>query len=224
MIKVAVVNRFTLHREGLLGLLREHEDLEVIGEAEDGYGAVELVRRGRPDVVLLEVMLPRKDGIEAAKEIVGLGVRTKVLAMAAYGTVHLALRILRAGAQGFIHWNSRTAELVSAIKLVHSGKTYLPPELQHVFAERYFRLGAGQSLEELLSDREFQVARLIASGYSNREIANQLYISIKTVDTHRANLLRKLLLRNNADITRFAIQHGLIQSDLMAAAPPSIPE
>lgn len=220
VITTLIVDPLTLPREGLRALLKERQGIEVIGEAADGFEVLTLTKRLSPDVVLLELVLPRKDGIDTTKELVALRNGSKVLAMTLYGTVELAFRVMRAGARGFIPKSCSSGELVEAIRTVYSGKTYLPPGLQQIFAERYFRDEAGHGPGELLSDREFQVTCLLASGCSNHEIAEQLRISVKTVDTHRANLLRKLCLRNNSDLTRFAIRHGFIgcESPLVPSA------
>lgn len=221
MITILIVDTLTLPREGLRALLKNWEGIEVVGEAADGAEALTLTKRLSPNVILLELMLPRKDGIDVTKELVAIRSSSKILAMTLYGSAELAFRVMRAGARGFIPKSCCCGELQKAIRTVYSGRTYLPSSLQQVFAERYFGADTGGA-RELLSDREFQVTCLLASGASNHEIAKQLRISVKTVDTHRANLLRKLHLRNNADLTRFAIQHGLIQCEipLLPAAEP----
>ncbi|HYU33712.1 MAG TPA: response regulator transcription factor [Thermoanaerobaculia bacterium] len=225
MIRLAIADDFTLHREGLRCLLETHPDILVVGEAADGTAAVDLTRKENPDVLLLETAMPGKDGLDAIKEIVAHGLRSRILAMTMQGTAHLVLRLMRAGAHGVIL--RRTCgfkDLLGAIGLVRAGRTYLPPEIRQTFAERYYRTGAGEDPTEQLSDREFQVARFLASGYTNQEIAERLCISIKTVDTHRANILRKLGLRNNSDITRFAICQRLISCEIPVEDSVSTPE
>lgn len=224
MIRLAIADVFTLHREALRCLLETHPDIRVVGEAADGVAAVDVVRKENPDVILLDVALPRKDGLDAIKEIVALGLRSRILAMTMQGTAHLVFRLMRAGAHGVVLLRTcGFRDLLGAIGQVRAGRNYLPPEVLQTFSERYYRLGAGQDPAERLSDREFQVVRFLASGYTNQEIAARLCISVKTVDTHRANILQKLGLRNNSDITRFAIREGLIPCELpteVAVSPP----
>ena len=211
MVRIAIADDHVLVREGLRRLLSEQHDIEIVGEAADGFAAVELVRRQRPDVLLLDITMPGKDGLEATKEISALGEDTKILILTMHPEEQYALRTLRAGARGFIVKNAKPTELLEAIRQVHQGRHYLPPELEHIFAEHYVLPGDRKQPLERLSEREFQVLRLLAAGLSNREIAARLHITIKTVESHRSHLLKKLHLRNNSDLTRFALQYELIE-------------
>jgi DNA-binding NarL/FixJ family response regulator len=211
MIRVVIADDHSLVREGLRRILDEQFDIEVVGEAKDGKEAVELAGRLRPDVILLDISMPGKDGLDATKEIRALDTRTKILILTIHNEEHYALRTLRAGAHGFIFKGAKSEDLVRAIHDLDRGLRYLPPELERIFAELYVCPRAPGTLTEALTDREFQVLRLIALGHTNREVAEKLRISVKTVDTHRRNILKKLQLRNNADLTRFAIQHGIIE-------------
>ncbi len=211
MIRVVIADDHSLVREGLRRIVDERFDIQVVGEAKDGREAVELVRSLRPDVLLLDISMPGKDGLEAAKEIRALDVHTKILILTIHNEEHYALRTLRAGAHGFIFKGAKSGDLLRAIYDLHRGLRYLPPKLERIFAELYVQPKAPSTLTEAISDREFQVLRMIALGHTNREVADKLRISVKTVDTHRRNILRKLKLRNNADLTRFAIQHGMIE-------------
>ena len=210
VITVAIAYSFALHREGIRCLLDRQPDLAVTGEASDGLAAVELVRRTRPNILLLDLSIPLKDGLDATRDVVALGGGTKVLALSGMISRGYVLRVLRAGAQGFVSKSAGGEELVRAIHKVHLGETYLPGDLQRIFAERYFRNDVEKDAEELLTDREFQVLCLLALGHTNKEIGGTLHISVKTVDTHRMNLLRKLHLRNNADLARFAIRSQIV--------------
>lgn len=210
VITVAIAYSYTLHREGLRCLLGGHPDLQVAGEAADGLAAIELARSSRPDVLLLDLAMPGKDGLEATKDIVALGGGTKVVALGGVAPRGYVLRVLRAGARGYVCKSAGVEELVRAIHKVHRGDTYLPGDLQRIFAERYFRSDLERDADELLTDREFQVLCLLALGHTNKEIGGRLSISVKTVDTHRMNVLRKLHLRNNADLARFAIRSQLV--------------
>jgi two-component system, NarL family, invasion response regulator UvrY len=211
MIRVAIADDHALVREGLRRMIGGSDTLEVVGEAADGAEAIALVRELCPDVLLLDISMPRKDGIEATSEITAMGVETRILILSMHADEQYALRTLRAGAHGFIWKGSRFEELVKAIAEVAAGNRYLPPEIEQAFADKYLSPDADKSPVELLSKREFQVMCYLANGMTNREIAQLLEISIKTVDTHRGHVLKKLKLRNNSDITRFAIQNGYIQ-------------
>lgn len=192
-------------------MLSGSDVIAVIGEACNGAEAVKLVNDLRPDVLLLDITMPVKDGIEATTEITNMEVDTKILILSMHSDEQYALRTLRAGANGFISKGARLEELLKAITDVRNGNRYLPDHIAKSFAEKHIQPDADKPLAELLSKREFQVMNYLASGLTNREIAKLLDISIKTVDTHRGHVLRKLKLRNNSDITRFAIQHGYIQ-------------
>jgi two-component system, NarL family, invasion response regulator UvrY len=211
MIRVAIADDHALVREGLRKMLSGSDVIAVIGEACNGAEAVKLVNELKPDVLLLDITMPVKDGIEATTEITNMEVDTKILILSMHSDEQYALRTLRAGASGFISKGARLEELLKAITDVKNGNRYLPDHIAKSFAEKHIQPDADKPLAELLSKREFQIMNYLASGLTNREIAKLLDISIKTVDTHRGHVLRKLKLRNNSDITRFAIQHGYIQ-------------
>jgi len=211
MIKVAIADDHALVREGLRRMLAGSDVINVIGEASNGAEAVDMVQELEPDVLLLDITMPVKDGIEATTEITGLPVKTKILILSMHSDEQYALRTLRAGASGFISKGARLEELLKAITDVRDGNRYLPGHIAKSFAEKHIQPDSDKPLAELLSKREFQVMNYLASGMTNREIAKLLDISVKTVDTHRGHVLKKLKLRNNSDITRFAIQHGYIQ-------------
>ena len=209
-IRVIIVDNYRFFREALSQILKNQPDIEVVGEACDGLDALDMIRKTSADVVILEPLIPKKDGIDMTRDIVAMERNIQVLVLTMDTTDHNAFRMLRAGATGWLPKTVGSDELLQAIHTVADGKVYLPERLQRVFAERYVRPESIGQPEENLSDREFQVMRLLASGKTNREISELLFIGVKTVDTHRANLLRKLSLRNNSDITRFAIRNGFI--------------
>lgn len=211
MIRVAIADDHALVREGLRRMLSGSDLIEVIGEVANGAEAVKLVCDFKPDVLLLDITMPVKDGIEATSEIAAMDVHTKILILSMHSDEQYALRTLRAGASGFISKGARLEELLKAITEVRAGNRYLPEHIAKSFAEKHIRPDSDKPLAELLSKREFQVMSYLASGMTNREIAKLLDISVKTVDTHRGHVLKKLKLRNNSDVTRFAIQHGYIQ-------------
>lgn len=211
MIRVAIGDDHVLVREGLRRILGERGSIEIVGEAGNGNEAVELTKVHKPDVILLDISMPEKDGIQATHEIVAMGGPTKVLILTMHTDEHYALRAMRAGALGFVLKDAKAEELIAAIRRVANGERYLPADLERSFAQRYLQPDSELSPTRLLSKREFEVMCLLATGLNNREIADRLAISVKTVDSHRAHVLKKLNLRNNSDITRFAIQHGFIE-------------
>ncbi len=210
MIRVAIADDHALVRQGLHRILAAEVDVRVVGEAQDGEEALRLVRATHPDVLILDLSMPGKDGLEAIREIRAQGVHTRVLVLTMHNEEHYALRTLRAGAHGFLYKGADSEELVRAVRAVARGVPYMPPEIERAFAEKFVHPEEADPAERL-TDREFQVLRLLAQGLTNREIAAELGIRIKTVDSHRRRILKKLGLRNNAELTRFAIRHGLVE-------------
>ena len=211
MIRIGIVDQFALLREALRHCLEAEADFQVVGEAGSGFGAVELVRRENPDILLLETAIPNKDGIDTAKEILRHQGNTQIVVLTTETAPHHAYRMMRAGVRGYLSKTARSGEVITAVRTVHGGEVYLHGDLQRIFAEWHLHPKRDSHPEEQLSDREYQVLRLLALGNTNREIAAELMISVKTVDTHRANLLKKLRLRNNADLTRFAVRHNFVE-------------
>ena len=207
MIRVAIAEDHTLVREALRHLLTQSGKVQVIGEATNGREAVELVQKSRPDVLLLDISMPEKDGLQASMEIAAQGGSTRVLMLSMHTDDSYAVRAIRAGAAGYMQKSAKIDDLIEAIEAVHAGKRVVPPGVEEMLEKGNADMGPAQ----VLSQREFQVMGYLAAGMTNREIARLLSISVKTVDTHRGHVLKKLKLRNNSDITRFAIQHGLVQ-------------
>jgi DNA-binding NarL/FixJ family response regulator len=212
MIRVLLVDDHKLLREGVRQLLAGSDEVEVVGEAANGNQAIQLVEQLRPDVAIVDLSMPRKDGIEVTSEIRALDLDTRVLILTMFSDEQHAVRTLRAGASGFISKTAELEELVRAIKEVHSGRRYLPADIANDISDEVVAGAPAKRPAEILSKREFQVMCYLAGGLTNREIAVELGISVKTVDTHRGHVLKKLYLRNNADITRFAIRNGFVEA------------
>lgn len=212
IIRIAIVDDNAIMRQALPSALLGEEDLKVTATSGDAFEAIELARNREVDILLLEPMMPGKEGIDLIKDIATLNRDIKVMVLTRDDTPSRAFRILRAGAMGWMSKRTDLEQLIQAIRTVHSGRVFLPRALQTIFAEKYVHPEAVGHPEDQLSDREYQVMTLLASGHTNREIAEILFIGVKTVDTHRANLIRKLGLRNNADVTRYAIRHGVIKA------------
>lgn len=211
MIKVLLVDDHALVREGLRRLLQDYDDIEVIGEACDGQEALRLVRQNQPDVTVMDLSLPGLDGIEATKRVISEGLTTRVLILTMHANEAYAVRVLQAGARGFVGKGAPSQDVVGAIRKIAAGGCYLPPALMEALPKRYARKDGGDSPLQTLSDRELQVLKLLAEGRTSREIAQDLHLSAKTVDTYRARLLAKLELETTADLIRFALRHGVIE-------------
>lgn len=205
MIRVAIAEDHTLVREALKTLLENSGRCEVVGEAATGDEAVQLVAQRQPDVLLLDSAVPGKDGLEAITDIAEMQVPTRVLVVSMHSDDSYAVRAVRAGAAGYVNKTARVNELMAAIDAIVAGQRVVPDGVDTAAKP-------ASSPAQVLSPREFQVLGHLASGLTNREIAKMLEISVKTVDTHRGHVLKKLKLRNNSDLTRFAMQHGLLQA------------
>lgn len=208
--KVVILSGYQLLLEGLRRILAETPWIDLVAEVRDPMTLIEVSKRDQPDVVLLEVSELARDILDLLSELRRWHTKTRLLVLAPNRSNPLVLRMLRTGAHGFLSHRATAQEVVGAIRTVSSGRIYLTPELERMCAERYLGTSDQRSPEERLSNRELQVLCFLARGSNHHEIARTLYISVKTVDTHRCNLLRKLELRNNSDLTRFALEHGLI--------------
>ena len=210
MIKILLADDHALVREGLRRLLQDYPDFKVVGEASDGQETLRAVRQLQPDVVLMDLSMPELDGIETTKRIVEERLPAKVLILTMHANEEYAMRVLQAGARGFIGKGALSQEVTEAIRKVAAGGISLPPALVEALPKRYVRKGEDSPLETL-SDRELQVLKRLAEGRTGREIAQELHLSTKTVDTYRARLLTKLELNTTADLIRFALRNGVIQ-------------
>lgn len=209
MITVLVVDDHALVREGLCRLLENESDIKVVAQTGSGQEAVRLCEELKPNVVVLDYGLPDMDGLATTAEIVPLETGARVLILTMYANEEYAIRLIRAGAAGFIVKGEPPAELVMAVRKVAAGGTYVSPA---ILEKMVGRMGDPQSdaPESALSDREIQVLVKLARGATTREVSEELHLSISTVETYRSRILEKLSLRNNSDLTRFAIRRRLI--------------
>ena len=211
--RIVIAEDHTILREGLRALLSSDPEFDVVGEAEDGRDAIQCVEKLVPDLILMDLSLPRMNGMDAIREIKKQCPKTKVLALTVHRTEEYILATLRAGADGYVLKDATHAELVMGIKSVLKGKPYLSPGVSDKVIEGYLEgrktLRSGTPWETL-TQREREVLKLIAEGYKNREIADYLYINVKTVEKHRANLMTKLDLHNTSALTAFAMEKGLV--------------
>ncbi|HZD41083.1 MAG TPA: response regulator transcription factor [Terriglobales bacterium] len=213
-IKVLIADDHTLFREGVQALISKCEDIEVVGEAANGADAIEGVRKLRPDIVLMDVAMPGLGGLEATLELKKISPQVKVLVLTQYDNQEYLYRFLRAGVSGYVLKRAAGAELVSAIRAVHNGGTFLHPDIAPAVIEGYlgnFSPAWQDDPYEALTDREKQVLKLVAEGQTNKEIAEALKISIKTAMAHRANISDKLGIHNRAELVKFALQRGIIE-------------
>ena len=209
MIRVLIADDHAIVRHGLKQILAETDDLIVAGEAETGFQAIKMARQDTFDVILLDISLPDRNGIEVLSQIKKTHPRLAVLMLSMHTEHEFAVRALKAGASGYLNKQSAPVQLVTAIRQVAVGRKYISAALAEELANS---LGGDteQPLHEMLSDREFQTLRLIASGKSLSAISDELSLSPKTVSVYRARLLEKLDLRNNSDLTRYAIKNKLV--------------
>ena len=208
--RIVLVEDHGIVRQGLKILLSSNSDYKIVGEAEDGLAAIRCIMKHKPCLVLIDLRLPKMSGLEVIADIKKRSPAVKVLVLTAHKSEELVYAVLSAGANGFITKSGTYTELDIAIKTVLSGKTYLCPEISGKVVERYLK--GAKSVEprtkwDTLTQREREVLNLIAEGNKNKEIANDLCISVKTVETHRANLIKKLDLHNSAALAAYAIEN-----------------
>ncbi len=216
MIRVLLVEDHALVRAGLRALLERAGDIHVLGEASNGQEGVELTRNLKPDVVIMDIMMPRLNGIQAAEHIQSLKLSAQVLLLSMYSEEGLVHQALQSGAKGYVLKTSVSEELLEAVRSVARGETYLSATISSIAMESTFHSSAAQSNNPLdsLSPREKEILQLIAEEHTSLEIAELLFISEKTVEKHRANLMEKLHVRNLAGVVRLAIKYGLIDKDI----------
>lgn len=209
MIRLAIADDHAVVRRGMRQIVAEAGDIEVVGEAAD-YGELSaLLRRQGCDVLLLDIAMPGKGGIEILKSLRAQHPRLRVLVLSMYPEELYALRALRAGAAGYLNKSSAPEKLLEAIRQVAGGRRFITPRLAEALAERLAE-PAERPLHEALSDREFQVLRLLAAGRRLSEVAAELALSPKTVSVYRARVLEKLRVRTTAELARYAVEHRLI--------------
>lgn len=215
MIRVLLAEDHVMVRAGLRALLERDKSIKVIGEASNGQAAVDLTVELKPDVLVLDIMMPRLNGIQAAEQIRTLELNVKILFVSMYSDAGLVHQALQTGANGYILKTSAAEELLEAIRAVARGERYLGETISSMEMESSFRLNLKQVNNplELLSPREKEILQLIAEEYTSGEVANILSISSKTVEKHRASLMEKLQVRNLAGLVRFAIKYGLIDKN-----------
>jgi DNA-binding NarL/FixJ family response regulator len=209
-LQIFLADDHAVVREGLKALINSQPDMQVIGEAEDGRAACQRARDLQPDIVILDVSMPYLNGAQAAEQLKRACPNARVLALTVHEDTGYLRQLLKAGAAGYVLKRSAAEELIRAIRIVAAGGIYLDPNLAGRLVDRFVRKPSTNDALQAsdLSDREAEVLRLMAQGYSNKEIAAQLNISIKTVETYKARSMEKLGLHSRVEIVRYALQQG----------------
>lgn len=211
--RIAIAEDHTILREGLRALLISEPDFEVVCEAGDGRDAIQCIEMHRPDLILMDLSMPKMNGLEAIREIKKRNQGTRVMALTVHKSEEYILATLQAGADGYLLKDTTQSELVSAIRHILSGKRYLSPGVSEKVIEGYLeerRIVKTKTTWDTLTKREREILKLIAEGYKNKEIADYLCVSLKTVEKHRTNLMKKLDIHNVATLTAFAMEKGLL--------------
>jgi two-component system, NarL family, response regulator NreC len=222
-IRVMIVDDHAILRAGLKMLVNAQADMEVVSEAPDGEKAIQEVRETRPDVTLLDLTMPRVGGMKALQEITRNCQETRVLVLTMHDDPAYLRSALAAGASGYLLKRAVDAELIAAIRAVHRGGIFVDPRLASILVEDVLgKKGTKTSPTQpikILSDRELQVLRLVARGYTSAQIAKQIAVGVKTVETYRSRFAEKLGLRTRSDVIRFAVQMGLLTPETLESEP-----
>jgi len=211
MIKVLLADDHRIVREGLRRVLEDSNEIKVIAEAADGETAFDEAMEKKPDVAVIDISMPGMDGLEVVTRMASYCPDIPVLILTMHDEEQYVIRAIEAGAMGYVTKQSAPEQLVEAVKKINAGGRYLTEKASEALALRVIRGNKDQSLTESLSMRELQVLRKLAMGNTNREIATSYNLSVKTVDTYRARILKKLKIRNNTELSRYAIQNKLVE-------------
>ena len=208
-ISILLADDHRIIRDGLRSLLSTMPDMEVVGEAENGRQALRIARKYNPDLVIMDISMPDLNGIEATRQILAESPGTKVLALSMHSDRQFVIQMFRAGVSGYLLKNGAFEELVLAIDTVRKNETYLSPKIAGVLVRDLLETTEDNSASSVLTPREREVLQLIAEGRSTKEIASDLNVSVKTVETHRRQIMDKLELRSVAELTKFALREGI---------------
>ena len=212
-VRLLIADDHKIFRQGIIKLLNEEPDLQVVGEAADGREVVKKATELKPDVILMDIAMANLNGLEATKQIKKVLPESKIIMLTMHKNEEYVLQSFQAGASGYILKEGAVEELVSAIRSIHADKSFLSPTVSKTLVDAYLRkmeTGKTETPFDLLTDREREVLQLIAEGFTNREVAKQLYISVKTVEAHRAHIMQKLNIHDIAKLVKYAIQKGLV--------------
>lgn len=213
-IHILLADDHTILRAGLKMMLNAQPDMEVVGEAQDGRQVLQEVQRLQPDIILMDITMPDMNGIEATRQIKKLVPEVKVLVLTMHENEEYVFQALRAGASGYMLKEAADTELITALHVIRSGQFYLSPTAQSVMVGDYLqRVRSGEEKDSYssLTEREREILKLVAEGYTNNQIAERLVISPKTVDTHRTHVMDKLNLHSRAELVKYAMRRGLLE-------------
>ncbi len=211
-LKVVIADDHMIVRDGLRSLLERPPDMEVVAEANNGRIALKLVKELSPDVVIMDIGMRELNGIDATRQIVKMSPGVKVLALSMYSDKRFIKGMLKAGASGYMLKDSAFKELIDAIRVIVENKIYISPSVANIITEDYLKQSpeSDGSTRSLLSSRELEVLQLLVEGMSTKQIASSLRLSIKTIESHRSRIMKKIDVNNIADLTRYAIREGII--------------
>lgn len=212
-IKILVCDDHNLVREGIVALLNRTPDIEAIGEASNGLEAIQKLKQNLPDLVLMDLSMPKLDGLQTTAEIKKKYPEVKVIILTQYDNEEYLVQMLKAGANGYILKNSIAEDLIKGIRDVMNGERFFSNSMTKIIVDEYIKKVQGLKQEKpnpKLTNREMEVLKLIAEGYSNQQTADKLFISVRTVEFHRANIMHKLNIKDLPGLVKFAIQKGII--------------
>jgi DNA-binding NarL/FixJ family response regulator len=223
-ISVLLVEDHVVVREGLRSLVSVEDDIEVVGEAGDGRLGVKMARELTPDVVVMDIAMPLLNGLDATRQIIDEGIQTKVLILSSYADDEYVHRLTEAGAAGYLIKQTAASELIKAVREIANGNAYFTPSILKRLLGRYKESSqrgqvGGVRPTEHLTSREREVLQMVAEGHVNKEIAATLYLSVKTVEKHRQQLMDKLSIHDVASLTRYAIANGFVECPESVGAP-----
>jgi DNA-binding NarL/FixJ family response regulator len=213
-IKVLIADDHPLFRAGVMSLLNQQRDIQIVGEVDNGKAAVQKARELSPDVVLIDITMPQLDGFEATTQIVRGPSKARVLVLTQHEHEEYIKRIMHAGARGYILKSAVAEELIKGIRAVFNGEQFFTPEVSRIMVESFVRQTSGKAPQQsaiVLTNREREVLQGIAEGKTNQQIGSQLHISVRTVEFHRANISAKIGAHDTASLVKFAIQKGIIK-------------
>ncbi len=214
MISVVIADDHHVVREGIALILQQEGDIKVIGQASNGEEAVAMIMQLNPDITILDISMPKLNGIQTAQKLIRDGFKGKILMLTQYDKEEYVREAIQTGASGYLLKDSIKDDVIAAIRKIMSGETFFSPSISKLLVDEYFqqlkRKTSSKSIPDL-TPRETEVLQLIAEGYSTKQIADKLYLSARTVDFHRANISQKLGVHDIAGLTKYAIRHGLVK-------------
>jgi DNA-binding NarL/FixJ family response regulator len=210
-LRILIADDHEVARKGVRSLLEEHAGWEICGEAKDGREAVELAATLKPDILLLDIGMPNLNGLDAARQVLAATPEARILILTIHDSEQLVREILAVGARGFLLKSDAGRDLVAAVEALQQRRTFFTPRIAQMMLDGYLRPPGEGDTSSVLTPREREVIQLVAEGKTSKEIAAALNLSVKTAETHRTNLMRKLNLHSVADLTLYAVRNGIVQ-------------